>query len=47
MVEIVGQHACLTAAAYPWYYAWTRQLTAGVTVSKIFGYHGKAGREHL
>jgi D-serine deaminase-like pyridoxal phosphate-dependent protein len=20
MIEIVGQHACLTAAAYPWYY---------------------------
>lgn len=20
LVEIVGQHACLTAAAYPWYY---------------------------
>lgn len=29
MVEIVGQHACLTAAAYPWYYVVDSSVDGG------------------
>jgi D-serine ammonia-lyase len=30
MIEIVGQHACLTAAAYPWYYIVDSSVEGGL-----------------
>jgi D-serine ammonia-lyase len=29
MIEIVGQHACLTASAYPWYYVVDSSVVGG------------------
>jgi D-serine ammonia-lyase len=36
MVQIVGQHACLTLAAYPWYYIVDSGIDAGSTVVDIW-----------
>lgn len=36
IVEIIGQHACLIAAAYPWYYIVDRSVDQGQTVVDIW-----------
>ncbi|KAK2461939.1 hypothetical protein APHAL10511_006402 [Amanita phalloides] len=36
MVDIIGQHACLIAAAYPWYYVVDKNVDGGQTVVDVW-----------
>ncbi|KAF8632541.1 hypothetical protein AX15_001756 [Amanita polypyramis BW_CC] len=35
-VDIIGQHACLIAAAYPWYYVVDKTIDGGRTVVDVW-----------